>query len=67
MGKTLYDTNVLIYFYKRGVRELSGYTTILNVIEFPKILKMRKLRIIYPSVEEYHLATIISKDLIHDR
>lgn len=63
MGKALYDTNVLIDLYKQGVRELKGYTTILNVVEFPKILKVKKLKVIYPSINDYDLAVVISKDL----
>ncbi len=63
MGEALYDTNVLIELQKRGVKELKGYTTILNVIEHPKALRVKGLKIIYPDVRDYNLALMISKDL----
>jgi len=63
MGETLYDTNVLIDLYRQGVRELRGFTTALNVVEYPKILSIKKLRVIYPEIEDYELAAMISKDL----
>ena len=36
MEESLYDTSVIIDAVREGVNELKGYTTILNVIEFPK-------------------------------
>jgi len=33
------------------------------VVEYPKILHIRKLRVIYPEAKDYELAAIISKDL----
>jgi len=63
MGEVLYDTSALIKLYKKNVRELKGYTTILNIVEFPKALEM-KIRVVYPSAEDYKLAVVIAKDLI---
>ncbi len=37
MEKILYDTGSLINAYKQR-KQLTGYTTILNVVEFPKLL-----------------------------
>ena len=47
MEEILYDTGSLIKAYKKRKR-LMGYTTILNVVEFPKLLEL-KLTVIYPS------------------
>jgi len=63
MGEALYDTSVLVEIQRRGVRELRGYTTILNVVEYPKALRIRGLKVIYPDVRDYNLALVISKDL----
>ncbi len=63
MEQVLYDTSALIKLYRENVKELKGYTTILNIVEFPKALEM-KLRVVYPSVEDYRLAVVIAKDLI---
>jgi len=38
-------------------------TTILNLIEFPKAIEF-DLRVLFPSKSDYHLALIISTDLI---
>ena len=40
MEKILYDTGSLINAYKQR-KQLAGYTTILNVVEFPKLLEFR--------------------------
>ncbi len=62
MEKNLYDTNKLIELYKKK-ESVSGYTTILNVIEFPKALEFN-LTIIYPSKSDYRLAIKISTELL---
>jgi hypothetical protein len=62
MEQILYDTSSLINAYKQR-KQLTGYTTILNVVEFPKLLEL-KLTVIYPSKSEYNLAIKLSKDLI---
>ena len=60
--EALYDTSVLINAYRQN-KQLKGYTTILNVIEFPKSLEM-VLTVIYPSKQDYNLAVKLSKDLL---
>ncbi|WP_457753364.1 type II toxin-antitoxin system VapC family toxin [Thermococcus sp.] len=60
--KKLYDTNVLIEA-RRSKKPLFGYTTILNLIEYPKATFF-ELIFLYPSKEEYKLAVKISKELV---
>jgi len=62
MEEILYDTGSLIKAYKKRKR-LMGYTTILNVVEFPKLLEL-KLIVIYPSKSDYNIAIKLSKDLL---
>ena len=62
MGEILYDTSSLINVYKQR-KQLSGHTTILNVVEFPKLLEL-KLTVVYPSKHDYDLAIKLSKDLL---
>lgn len=62
MEKNLYDTNKLIELYKNE-ESVNGYTTILNVIEFPKALEL-DLRVLYPSKSDYRLAIKISTELL---
>jgi len=61
MEKNLLDTSRLIDAYRRG-EKIEGYTTILNLIEFPKAVEM-KLRVLYPSRSDYDLALKISAKL----
>jgi len=60
--ESIYDTNRLIDAYRER-ETLDGYTTILNLIEFPKAIDF-DLRVLFPSKSDYHLALIISTDLI---
>ena len=62
MEQILYDTSSLINAFKQR-KQLRGYTTILNVVEFPKLLEL-KLTVIYPSKSDYNLAIKLSKDLL---
>jgi len=62
MEQILHDTSSLINAYKQR-KQLRGYTTILNVVEFPKLLEL-KLTVIYPSKSDYNLAIKLSKDLL---
>ncbi len=62
MEKSLFDTNRLIDAY-RGGESLNGYTTILNLIEFPKAIEFN-LRVMFPSKSDYHLALKISTELL---
>ena len=60
--KKLYDTNVLIEA-KKSRKSLKGYTTVLNLVEYPKGA-LFNLTILYPSKKEYKLAIKISKELV---
>ncbi|ASJ13774.1 PIN domain-containing protein [Thermococcus radiotolerans] len=62
MEKALYDTNVLIDAAKSG-KPLNGYTTVLNVVEFPRALELG-LTVITPSLEDYLLAIKISQAMV---
>ncbi len=62
MEESLYDTNNLIDAYIER-ETLDGYTTILNLIEFPKAMEFN-LRVLFPSKSDYHLALMISTELL---
>ncbi len=62
MEESLYDTNALIDAY-REKETIEGYTTLLNIIEFPKAMELN-LRVLFPSKSDYHLALIISTELL---
>ena len=62
MEENLYDTSKLIDAYKKG-EVIHGYTTIFNLIEFPKALEL-DLRILYPLKSDYNLALKISTELL---
>jgi len=62
--KELYDTNVLIDLWGKKKRDVTGYTTILNIIEFPKALLMPNLIILYPTIDDLNEAVKISKKLM---
>lgn len=53
MEEVVYDTNELIDYLKKGTADLRGFTTVFNVIEFPKALELEQLAVIYPNVEDY--------------
>jgi len=53
MEEVVYDTNQLIASAKKGKFDLKGFTTIFNVIEFPKALEFEELTVIYPTLEDY--------------
>jgi predicted nucleic acid-binding protein len=61
---SVYDTSTLIGFLKSGKREVKGFTTILNIIEFPKALEFKGLGVIYPNVEDYDEALKLSALLL---
>ena len=62
MEEILYDTSSLINACKQR-KQLEGYTTILNVVEFPKLLEL-KLTVIYLSKSDYNPSIKLSKDLL---
>ena len=64
MGENLFDTNRLIEFQKSSKKDIEGFTTIFNIIEFPKSLEyFKKLKIVYPSNQDYESAIILSQAL----
>ncbi len=64
MEETVYDTNELIDFLKKGKRDLPGFTTVFNVVEFPKALDFEQLTVIYPELEDYEESVEISSELL---
>ncbi len=64
MEEIVYDTNQLIVFLKSGKRNVKGFTTILNIIEFPKALDLKELAVIYPTLDDYDESLKISAALL---
>jgi len=64
MEEVLYDTSALINVLKSGKREARGFTTILNILEFPKALELKELGILYPTVEDYDEALKMAVSLL---
>ena len=64
METSIYDTSVLIEKMRDGVTELQGFTTILNLIEFPKALTIKGLDIIIPGKDDYDRSFEISTLLL---
>src|SRR4030066_1580359 len=64
MEEVVYDTNQLIAFLKSGKRDAKGFTTILNIIEFPKALELKELAVIYPTLDDYDESLKISAALL---
>ncbi len=62
MEESLYDTSRLIEAYRENSR-IEGYTTILNLIEFPKAMELN-LRVLFPAKSDYNLALVISTQLL---
>ncbi|MHA1147576.1 MAG: type II toxin-antitoxin system VapC family toxin [Promethearchaeota archaeon] len=64
MGENIFDTNRLINFQKIGNKDIEGFTTIYNLIEFPRSLGyFTKLKVLYPSRRDYETALELSKSL----
>ena len=61
--KDLFDTDILIDGSRRHL-PLRGFTTILNVIEFPKALELEDLEALEPTLEEYELAVELAVRLL---
>ena len=64
MEEVLYDTSALINLLKNGKLVARGFTTILNIVEFPKALDLKELGILYPTIEDYDEALKIAVSLI---
>ncbi len=62
MEKILYDTSKLIDIYKKD-KKAQGYTTIFNLIEFPKALEL-DLNVLYPTKYDYNTALRLSTELL---
>ena len=65
MEKALYDTNVLIEAVKSR-KNLNGYTTVLNIVEFPRALEL-DLTVLTPSLEDYLLSIKIWQVMVRRR
>ena len=63
MAEDLYDTSYLIGAMKAG-QELSGLTTIFNILEFPKALGCKRLTVVYPTAQDYDEALRLSTRLL---
>jgi hypothetical protein len=64
MGESLFDTNGLIELQKANKTDISGYTTIFNILKFPKSLGFfKKIKILYPNSRDYESALILSEKL----
>ena len=64
MEEVVYDTNQLISFLKSGKQKVDGFTTIFNIIEFPKALDLKELAVIYPTLDDYDESLKISAALL---
>jgi tRNA(fMet)-specific endonuclease VapC len=64
MEEVVYDTNELIDALKKGKLDLNGFTTIFNLVEFPKALEFEELTVIYPDLEDYQESLEISATLL---
>lgn len=60
MGEALYDTNRLIQVYKRG-EKVKGYTIILNVVEYPKALLLKRSPV--PAIDILIAAIALNRNL----
>ncbi len=63
MEEVVYDTNQLIDFLRKNERNITGFTTIFSVVEFPKAMEIEELVVIYPNIEDYEESVNISADL----
>ena len=64
MEEIVYDTNELIDFLKKGKLDLNGFTTVFNLVEFPKATELEQLTLIYPDLEDYEESVEISSALL---
>jgi len=62
--EVIYDTNILINILKSGKSLAKGFTTVFNVIEFPKALELKELGVIYPTAADYDESLRISASLL---
>jgi predicted nucleic acid-binding protein len=63
VAENLHDSSELIELRKAGDRT-EGYTTILNLIEFPKGVEMERLTTLYPTKEDFDRSLVWSAQLL---
>ena len=63
MAEDLYDSSELIELRKAD-NQTEGYTTILNLIEFPKGVELERLEVLYPTREDYDKSLAWSAQLL---
>jgi tRNA(fMet)-specific endonuclease VapC len=63
MEENLYDSSELIELRRAGV-QAEGFTTILNLIEFPKAVELIRLGILYPTREDFDNALLWSAEML---
>ena len=63
MAENLYDSSELIEL-RRSDGQPAGYTTILNLIQFPKAVELIQLKTLYPTKEDYDNALVWSAELL---
>ena len=62
MGEVLFDTNRLIEFQKSKKKDIKGFTTIFNLLEFPRSIGFfTNIKVLYPSSRDYEKALELSK------
>jgi len=61
--ESLYDSSELIAL-RRSTDKVYGFTTIINLIEFPKAVELGELRVLYPTKEDYDTALVWSARLL---
>ena len=64
MEETFYDTSILMDLFKKGKTKLVGYTSIFNILEFPKAIRFIGLKVIYPTRRDYDGALKYSLKLL---
>lgn len=64
MGENFFDTNWLMELYKLNQKNIKGFTSILNIIEYPKSIDFfTNLELIVPSNRDYQQAIDLAKNL----
>jgi len=64
MEESIFDTSELIELRKSRELDTEGYTTILNLIEFPKGVEFERLKVLYPTRDDCDSALIWSAKLL---
>jgi hypothetical protein len=64
MEEVVYDTSLLIDLLEKGKFAAKGFTTIFNIVEFPKALDLKELGVIYPTLDDYDESLKISVSLL---